>query len=97
MRIAKSTIVLLTFVLMLSILVANVADFINVESYPSYETFRDNNGMAQSSDSKYPKYYNIGRSYDRLMWFLQVCLCFEQMIMQCEFYFLVVNTEIHVF
>ncbi|XP_020279068.1 transmembrane protein 62-like isoform X2 [Pseudomyrmex gracilis] len=72
MRIAKSTIVLLTFVLMLSILVANVADFINVESYPSYETFRDNNGMAQSSDSKYPKYYNIGRSYDRLMWFLQI-------------------------
>lgn len=70
MKISKSTIVLLVFVLMLSIFVANVADLISVDSRLPDETLRDNNGEIRWSR---PKYYDIGKSYDHLIWFLQVC------------------------
>ncbi|KMQ88411.1 transmembrane protein 62, partial [Lasius niger] len=67
MKIAKSTIILLVFVLMLSIFVANVADLISVDSHLPDETLRDNNGWWTR-----PKYYDIGNSYDHLIWFLQI-------------------------
>ncbi|XP_050451450.1 transmembrane protein 62-like isoform X2 [Cataglyphis hispanica] len=69
MKISKSTIVLLVFVLMLSIFVANVADLISVDSRLPDETLRDNNGEIRWSR---PKYYDIGKSYDHLIWFLQI-------------------------
>ncbi|XP_029663755.1 transmembrane protein 62-like isoform X2 [Formica exsecta] len=69
MKISKSTIVLLVFVLMLSIFVANVADLISVDSRLPDEILRDNNGEILWSK---PKYYDIGKSYDHLIWFLQV-------------------------
>jgi len=70
MKITKSTVVLLVFVLILSILVANVADLISVESHLPDEALRDNNGKMRWSR---PKYYNIEDSYDHLIWFIQVC------------------------
>lgn len=69
MKIAKSTIILLVFVLMLSIFVANVADLINVDSHHSSEEAGENGGAGWPK----PKHYNIGDSYDHLIWFLQVC------------------------
>jgi len=71
MKIAKSTIVLLVFVLMLSILVANVADLISVDSRPLDETLGKNGETGRSRT----KLYDIGKSYDHLIWFLQVCWC----------------------
>lgn len=69
MKIAKSTVVLLVFVLMLSIFVANVADLINVDSHLQDELLQETNGETHGSR---PKFYNIRNSYDHLMWFLQV-------------------------
>jgi hypothetical protein len=69
MKITKSTIVLLVFVLMLSILVANVADLISVDSRPLDEASGKNGETGWSK----AKLYNIGKSYDHLIWFLQVC------------------------
>lgn len=70
MKIAKSTVVLLIFVLMLSIFVANVADLINVDSHVQDESLQEIYGETHGFR---PKYYDIGKSYDHLMWFLQVC------------------------
>lgn len=68
MKIAKFTVILLVFVLMLSIFVANVADLINVDSHLINEP--ENYGGTWWSK---PKFYNIEKSYDHLIWFLQVC------------------------
>lgn len=77
MRIAKSTVIFLIFVLMLSVFVANVANLINVDSHatnatPLYEGL-DNTEPQWSL----PKKYRIADSADRLMWFLQVPLFFN--------------------
>ncbi|XP_053989724.1 transmembrane protein 62-like isoform X2 [Hylaeus anthracinus] len=69
MRIAKSTVVLLVFVLILSILVANVADLINVDTHVLDDTSSRRNGWTEWSR---PKFYNIGTSFDHLIWFLQI-------------------------
>ncbi|KYN02695.1 PREDICTED: transmembrane protein 62-like [Cyphomyrmex costatus] len=69
MKISKSTIVLLVLMLIFSILIANIADLINVNSHFLDETTEDNNGEIQWIG---PKYYNIKDSYNHLIWFLQI-------------------------
>lgn len=69
MKIAKSTVALLIFVLMLSIFVANVADLINVDSHIS-----DNTLSCKGIEPEWlqPKLYQIRESPDHLIWFIQV-------------------------
>ncbi|XP_017875580.1 transmembrane protein 62-like [Ceratina calcarata] len=67
MKITKSTVVLLLFVLMLSIFVANVADLINIDDHVFDDTVHDT-----GKESLKPKFYNIGASFDHLIWFLQI-------------------------
>lgn len=69
MKIAKSTVALLIFVLMLSIFVANVADLINVDSHIS-----DNTLSCKGTEPEWlqPKLYQIRESLDHLIWFIQV-------------------------
>ncbi|XP_015436785.1 PREDICTED: transmembrane protein 62-like [Dufourea novaeangliae] len=69
MKITKSTIVLLVFVLMLSILVANVADLINVDTHVLDDTL--SNKYTREEWSR-PRYYDIGTTFDHLIWFLQI-------------------------
>lgn len=69
MRIAKSTVILLVFVLMLSIFVANVADLINVDTHVLDDGLSSKNARIEWSR---PKLYDIGTSFDHLIWFLQV-------------------------
>ncbi|XP_076179438.1 transmembrane protein 62 isoform X1 [Ptiloglossa arizonensis] len=69
MKIAKSTVVLLVFVLILSILVANVADLINVDTHVLDDTLSNKNARTEWSQ---PKFYDIGTSFDHLIWFLQI-------------------------
>lgn len=71
MKITKSTVILLVFVLMLSIFVANVADLINVDNHILDDTLHYNGAKKEWLQ---PKFYNIGTSSDRLIWFLQVCV-----------------------
>ncbi|XP_071559664.1 transmembrane protein 62 [Temnothorax nylanderi] len=68
MRISKSTIVLLVLILIFSILMANVVDFISIDHHLPIETSGDNNGETHSG----PKHYNINNSYNHLIWFLQI-------------------------
>lgn len=70
MKIAKSTVILLLFVLILSILVANVADLINVDTHVLDDSLPSRNAKVDWSQ---PKLYDIGTSFDHLVWFLQVC------------------------
>lgn len=92
MKISKSTIALLVLILIFSILMANIADFISIDPHLPDETSGDNNGEIQWSG---PKFYNIENSYDHLIWFLQVCRFpyLGWLTAHCEFqlYF----TEIH--
>ncbi|XP_043665127.1 transmembrane protein 62-like isoform X1 [Vespula pensylvanica] len=69
MKIAKSTVALLIFVLMLSIFVANVADLINVDSHIS-----DNTLSCKGTEPEWlqPKLYQIRESPDHLIWFIQI-------------------------
>ncbi|XP_014599513.1 PREDICTED: transmembrane protein 62-like [Polistes canadensis] len=69
MRIAKSTVILLIFVLMLSIFVANVADLINVDCHIS-----DNTISCKGIESEWlhPNLYQITDSDDHLIWFIQI-------------------------
>ncbi|KAG7203784.1 hypothetical protein KM043_013805 [Ampulex compressa] len=69
MKIAKSTVLLLVFVLMLSIFVANVADLINVDSHVLGDASSHKSAEARWSQ---PKFYNMETSFDGLMWFLQI-------------------------
>ncbi|XP_043259498.1 transmembrane protein 62-like [Colletes gigas] len=69
MKITKSTVVLLVFVLILSILVANVADLINVDTHVLDDTLSNKNVRTEWSR---PKFYSIGTSFDHLIWFLQI-------------------------
>lgn len=69
MKITKSTVILLVFVLMLSIFVANVADLINVDNHILDDTLHNKDVKKGWSE---PKFYDIGESFDQLMWFLQV-------------------------
>ncbi|KAG5331204.1 TMM62 protein, partial [Acromyrmex charruanus] len=69
MKISKSTIVLLVLMLIFSILMANIADFISINPHFPDETLGDNNGEIQWTE---PKYYNIANSYNHLIWFLQI-------------------------
>ncbi|XP_036149395.1 transmembrane protein 62 [Monomorium pharaonis] len=69
MKISRSTIVLLGLMLIFSILMANIVDFITTDPHLLDETLGDNNGDVQWSG---PKYYNIGNSYSHLIWFLQI-------------------------
>ncbi|XP_003703373.1 transmembrane protein 62 isoform X2 [Megachile rotundata] len=69
MKITKSTVILLIFVLVLSILVANVADLINVDTHVLDDTITNKNVRNEWSN---PKYYDIGTSSDHLIWFLQI-------------------------
>ncbi|XP_076646835.1 transmembrane protein 62 [Halictus rubicundus] len=69
MKITKSTVALLVSVLMLSILVANVADLINVDTHVLDDT--PSNKQAREEWS-HPKFYDIGVSFDHLIWFLQI-------------------------
>ncbi|XP_011175692.1 transmembrane protein 62 [Solenopsis invicta] len=69
MRISRSTIVLLVVILIFSILMANIADFISIDPHLPDETLADNNEDIQWSG---PKYYHIGNSYSHLIWFLQI-------------------------
>ncbi|XP_076377043.1 transmembrane protein 62 isoform X2 [Megalopta genalis] len=69
MKITKSTIALLVSVLMLSILVANVADLINVDTHVLDETLSNKQAREEWS---HPKFYDIGTSFDHLIWFLQI-------------------------
>lgn len=71
MKITKSTVILLVFVLVLSILVANVADLINVDTHVLDDTSPNKNVRNEWSK---PKFYDIGASSDHLIWFLQVCV-----------------------
>ncbi|XP_076231397.1 transmembrane protein 62 [Calliopsis andreniformis] len=66
MKIAKSTVVLLVFVLMLSIFVANVADLINVDTHVL------DDGYTARVEWSRPKLYDIGTSFDHLIWFVQI-------------------------
>ncbi|XP_029050433.2 transmembrane protein 62-like [Osmia bicornis bicornis] len=69
MKITKSTVLLLVFVLVLSILVANVADLINVDTHVLDDTSPNKNVR---NDWSKPKFYDIGASSDHLIWFLQI-------------------------
>ncbi|XP_043584753.1 transmembrane protein 62-like isoform X2 [Bombus pyrosoma] len=69
MKITKSTVILLVFVLMLSIFVANVADLINVDNHILDDTLHNKDVKKGWSE---PKFYDIGESFDQLMWFLQI-------------------------
>ncbi|CAL7945271.1 unnamed protein product [Xylocopa violacea] len=69
MKITKSTVILLVFVLMLSIFVANVADLINVDNHILDDTIRNKDAGKEWSQ---PKFYDIGASFDHLIWFLQI-------------------------
>ncbi|XP_043522394.1 transmembrane protein 62-like isoform X4 [Frieseomelitta varia] len=69
MKITKSTVILLVFVLMLSIFVANVADLINVDNHVLDDTLHNKDTKKEWSE---PKFYDIGESFDHLMWFLQI-------------------------
>ena len=69
MKIAKSTVILLLFVLILSILVANVADLINVDTHVLDDNLPSRNAKVDWSQ---PKLYDIGTSFDHLVWFLQI-------------------------
>ncbi|XP_031848051.1 transmembrane protein 62 [Nomia melanderi] len=69
MKITKSTVVLLVFVLMLSILVANVADLINIDTHVLDDTLSNKHTREEWSRSKF---YDIGTSFDHLIWFLQI-------------------------
>jgi len=69
MKISKSTIVFLILMLIFSILMTNIANFISIDSHLPDETSEDNNGKSR------PKYYNIENSFNHLIWFLQVCQC----------------------
>ncbi|XP_046474147.1 transmembrane protein 62 [Neodiprion pinetum] len=72
MRIAKSTVIFLVFVLMLSVFMANVTNLINVDlhatnSTPLYEGLDDAEPQWLP-----PKKYDISDSPDNLVWFLQI-------------------------
>ena len=54
---------------MLSIFVANVADLINVDNHVLDDTLHNKDTKKEWSE---PKFYDIGESFDHLMWFLQV-------------------------
>lgn len=69
MKIAKFTLLILMFVLMLSIFVANVANIIDVDSHAI--TAAGSATLAESRWSK-PRKYDIGDTADHLLWFLQV-------------------------
>ncbi|XP_026297136.1 transmembrane protein 62 isoform X2 [Apis mellifera] len=69
MKISKSTVILLVFVLMLSIFVANVADLINVDNHVLDDTLHNTDMKNKWSQSKF---YDIGASFDHLIWFLQI-------------------------
>ncbi|CAK9804583.1 Transmembrane protein 62 [Anthophora plagiata] len=69
MKITKSTVILLIFVLMLSIFMANVADLINVDSHVLDDALLNKDARKEWSQ---PKFYDIGASFDHLIWFLQV-------------------------
>lgn len=47
---------------------ANIVDFISIDPHLPDETLGDNNGETQPG----PKYYDIGNSYNHLIWFLQI-------------------------
>ncbi|XP_058792329.1 transmembrane protein 62-like [Phymastichus coffea] len=68
MKIAKFTLAILMLVLMLSVFVANVANFIDVDSY----VLDDINEATTSTKWSKPKKYDIGDSPDHLLWFLQI-------------------------
>ncbi|XP_048505686.1 transmembrane protein 62-like isoform X2 [Athalia rosae] len=72
MKIAKSTVIFLIFVLMLSVFVANVANLINVDSHsanntPLYKGLDDTEPQWLA-----PKKYQITGTSDNILWFLQV-------------------------
>ncbi|XP_015586433.1 transmembrane protein 62 [Cephus cinctus] len=72
MRISKSTVVFLISILMLSVFVANVTNLINVDSHAISES-QLYEGLDNSEPRwAQPKKYEIGESFDYLMWFLQI-------------------------
>lgn len=72
MKIAKLTLLILMFVLILAIFVANVANIIDVDSHAlSKAATVEGTNDAESKWSK-PRKYNIDDSPDHLLWFLQV-------------------------
>lgn len=93
MRIAKSTVIFLIFVSMLSVFVANVANIINVDTHaandtPLYEGLDDDQPRWLP-----PKKYNVADSTDNLMWFLQVWLT----IFTIKYLFIIDDTWISFF
>jgi hypothetical protein len=71
MKITKLTLLILMFVLMLSIFVANVANIIDVDSHALGKETAEGIVEVESRWSK-PKKYDIGDSHEHLLWFLQV-------------------------
>ena len=66
------------FVLMLSIFVANVANIIDVDSHAlGKDTTVEGSVQIQTKWSK-PRKYDIGDSYEHLLWFLQVSAAYTQ-------------------
>lgn len=74
MKTSKSAVIVLMFILMLSIFVANVVNLINVDS-----SVLNSESFYKTADqySYEAKKYEIGHSFQSLMWFLQVGLIFE--------------------
>lgn len=72
MKTSKSAVIVLMFILMLSIFVANVVNLINVDSSnvnsASSQKTSDSNGQHWHE----PKKFEIQDSFQHLMWFLQV-------------------------
>lgn len=70
MKITKLKLLILVSVLMLSIFVANVANIIDVDSHALGKI------TSSEADTRWskPKKYDIGDSFEHLVWFLQVSL-----------------------
>ncbi|XP_043478345.1 transmembrane protein 62-like [Leptopilina heterotoma] len=72
MKTSKSAVLVLMFILMLSILVANVVNLINVDSsIVNSESFQKTTDSIDQH-SYQAKKYEIGHSFESLMWFLQI-------------------------
>lgn len=75
MRIAKLTLLFLTFILLLSIFVANVVNIIDVDTHAAMAVDQLYAQKLQDQENtrwSQPRKYTIGQSYDHLLWFIQV-------------------------
>ncbi|XP_023287605.1 transmembrane protein 62 isoform X2 [Orussus abietinus] len=72
MRISMSALIFLVFTLVLSIFVANVADFIDVDTHAFDQASVPKRFHPEKSLRQRPEKYDVDDSFENIMWFLQI-------------------------